>query len=304
MRPRGGAGGGGDVAAGRQAGGSTLAGSNSSPSSSDSSCSVELCMLLSRRWASFTSWPPKDDARTLRLWLAGNDQLSWTPPPPSNASSGAGGGGSGTSPSRSRSYVYSPSEPTPACGGPSFNFLNSGERSQRPIERRDDVLVFTSPPLTQPLTIAGHVALKLRVACSAPSIDLVGRLCAVCPLAGSVNLCEGLQRVDADRKATGERASTHAQRATVGGEEGVDITVRLGPVAADFAVGSRVRLHVCSAAHPRWMRNLCDETSVPLAERRAGRPTRVKIWVAGGMEAAGAASGSSWLELPAIASPK
>ena len=39
----------------------------------------------------------------------------------------------------------------------------------------------------------------------------------------------------------------------------------------DMAIGERLRLHVCSAAHPRWMRNLLDAPEVPLHAQRPGQ---------------------------------
>ena len=95
-------------------------------------------------------------------------------------------------------YTYDPARPTPSAGGPSFNPLNAGARSQRAIERRPDVLVFTSPPLAAAAAIVGKVRLVLRASCAAPSIDLVGRLCLVGGPAlggGAVNLVEGALRL-------------------------------------------------------------------------------------------------------------
>lgn len=173
--------------------------------------------------------------------------------------------------------------PTPTTfAGPSFNPLNIGAQEQWAIERRDDVLVFTSDPLPSRLLLAGHVSLRLHAASSSPSIDLVGRLCVVTgPIGSSIlpralsariptrstNLCEGLLRVDA---ASGEE--------TVGGEEGMECIVDLGPVAAEFPAKSRIRLQVCAAAHPRWMRNLCAKPQVPLAQQTCGAPATVCIW--------------------------
>ena len=76
-------------------------------------------------------------------------------------------------------YLYDPRQPTPARGGPSFNPLNAGTHSQRAIERRADVMVFTSAPLTHAVRIIGSVKLWLRVASSSSGIDLIGRLCEV-----------------------------------------------------------------------------------------------------------------------------
>ena len=50
--------------------------------------------------------------------------------------------------------------------------------------------------------------------------------------------------------------------------EGRLVQVVLSPLAVELAPGERLRLHVCSAAHPRWIRNLCADPSVPLHEQR------------------------------------
>ena len=59
----------------------------------------------------------------------------------------------------------------------------------------------------------------------------------------SVNVCEGLTRVTGPGKHT--------------------VTVDLGHTCVLFRRGHRIRLHVCSGAHPRWMRNL--QTGEPIA---------------------------------------
>ena len=159
-------------------------------------------------------------------------------------------------------YTYVPREPTPARGGPSFHPLNSGAIDQSPIERREDLLVFTSEPLREPLAFAGTPVLVLRVWTSSRSIDLVGRLCFVTRHGASINLCEGLSRVNAA-----------AEEACIGDADwraGRLVEVELGPVAAELGVGERLRLHVCSAAHPRWMRNLCSSPEIPLAQQTSG----------------------------------
>ena len=60
-------------------------------------------------------------------------------------------------------------------------------------------------------------------------------------------------------------------------------------MAADFEPGSQLRLHVASAAHPRWARNLCGDPDVAWAKRTSAcAACRVHIW----------ADGSSALVLP------
>ena len=264
---------------------------------------VQLCFVGSQRWVGYASWPPP--ASPTPFYLHPSRLLSREPPPQPPQPQPRPRPSRTTTPSRTTaptqptqpttpttparklsfqvlSYVYSPSAPTPSAGGPSFNPLNSGAHSQRRIERRSDVLVFTTPPLRANTTrIAGHVTLTLRVATSTRTADILGRLCLVTPLLGSVNLCEGLVSLVA---APGEEDADG-----IGGEHGRLIRLELGPIAAEAARGSRLRLHVASAAHPRWARNLCADPETPWAARRAGASTcRVHVW----------ADGSSQLVLP------
>uniref|UniRef100_A0A7S0A6L7 Xaa-Pro dipeptidyl-peptidase C-terminal domain-containing protein n=1 Tax=Pyrodinium bahamense TaxID=73915 RepID=A0A7S0A6L7_9DINO len=143
-----------------------------------------------------------------------------------------------------RSYRYNPADPTPNLGGPSFSVFNAGPEDQAEVEARMDVLVFTTGPLEEDLLIAGRVALELCAEVGSPSADFVGRLCVVSPGGKSVNLCEGLTRV----RGPGEQR----------------VAVDLGSVCCRFRAGHRVRLHVCSGAFPRWMRNL--QTGEPVAD--------------------------------------
>jgi len=236
----------------------------------DAECTlpVQLCLLGSSRWVGYAAWPPPVTPTT--LYLAHSHQLVSEPAP------AAANPATAAAPLR-YSYVYHPAEPTPAAGGPSFNPLNSGAADQRAIERRADVLVFSTAPLPSRLRLVGSVSLRLRLSASARSVDILGRLCLV-TRRGSVNLCEGIISLVA---RPGE--------ASIGGAAGRQVTLELGPVAADFEPGSQLRLHVASAAHPRWARNLCGDPDVAWAKRKSGAAAcRVHVW----------ADGSSALVLP------
>lgn len=217
---------------------------------------VQLCMMGTRRWRGYARWPPVDATREKLLWLTSARRLSFKEPEFT------------AKVERTLVFPYDPSDPTPALGGPSFNPLNSGMRNQYAIERRADVLVFSSPMLRRNLVVVGYVRLHLRAASSAPSADFVARLCEASPVRGSVNVCEGLQRLHADLGTNG-----------VGGDAGQECVVSLGPIACEFSAGSRIRLHVCSAAHPRWMRNLNQPEHVAVANQPCGAPSLQRVWV-------------------------
>ena len=330
--------------------------------SAESELPVQLCFLGSMRWRGFGSWPPPPSA-IYRLWLCADRTLTDRTPTASTAGgptargvTEAREGGAAQASDRgaaSLAYTYRPASPTPAAGGPSFNLLNAGSRSQATIEKRDDVLVFTSPPLDAPLSLAGAATLQLRLWASTRSVDLVGRLCRVDARGNSYNLCEGLTRVDAAASegsiggggiggrgeggegggvrgggggeggsgggyevpppmsrmqswkaraiasygrarqalstpvppsATAAAPTAAAAIAVAAGEKalcndesevgakfgGRVVSVVMSPLAVEFAAGERLRLHVCSAAHPRWMRNLLCDPEVPLHEQVVG----------------------------------
>ena len=241
---------------------------------------VQICMLGSGRWKGYARWPP-GESRDERLWLTAHAGLSNHAPADAPPARAAAGGAVGPHRRATLSYAYDPADPTPSCGGPAFNPLNSGARNQRALERRRDMLIFSSEPMRRHVRIVGHVRLRLRVSSSAHSIDLVARLCEASPLLGSTNICEGVVRLRASPPAAPPPtlAAERCNAARIGGEDGIVAVVELGPVGVDFSAGSRVRLHVCSAAHPRWMRNLNSASSTPLEEQMCGPPSTQQIWV-------------------------
>ena len=61
-------------------------------------------------------------------------------------------------------YVYDPGNPVPTVGGNmccTNGLLASGAFDQREVEQRDDVLVYTTAPLEQDLTVIGPVSCAL-----------------------------------------------------------------------------------------------------------------------------------------------
>ena len=245
---------------------------------------VQVCFLGSHRWRGFATWPPPSP-RTLRLWLTRSGGLG-TFQPTAGPTAGSGEGACHLG------YVYRPSDPTPSAGGPSFNPFNAGGWSQRAIESRDDVLCFTSDALAAPICLGGTAEVRVRVSASRRSVDIVARLCRVDWRGASFNLCEGLLRLDAAPEepcvgggvvgggvvgggvvgakggATADgKAGATANDSSCSSAPGRLVCVQMAPLAVELAVGERLRLHVCSAAHPRWMRNLCADPRVPLHEQ-------------------------------------
>ena len=114
----------------------------------------------------------------------------------------------------------------------------AGPFDQRRIEQRADVLMFTSDALDEDLEVTGRVGVVLHAASSAPSTDWVARLCDVHPDGRSINLCDGIVRLERDASAVRE------------------VRIDLWSTSNVFLRGHRLRVHVTSSSFPRWDRNL------------------------------------------------
>ena len=91
------------------------------------------------------------------------------------------------------SFIYDPANPVPSIGG-CFMGKNMGPRIQQEIENRDDVLVYTSAPMTAPIEVTGPLRCVLYAATRCEDTDFTVRLCDVYPDGTSINLAEGIVR--------------------------------------------------------------------------------------------------------------
>ncbi len=190
---------------------------------------VRLFVMGEGCWRDFPSWPPGLAGRRWHLHPGG--RLAEEPPAQRPAQS-------------PDHYRYDPADPTPAVGGSSLSG-NSGPRDNRALERRADVLCYTTAPLERALEVIGPVSAELYVGSSLPSADFHVRLCDVSPYGRSVNVCDGIARV----------ASDDTTRPAGAGIECAKVIVSIWPAAYFFKRSHRIRIQVSSGAHPRWARN-------------------------------------------------
>src|SRR4029077_14202828 len=80
------------------------------------------------------------------------------------------------------SFVYDPEDPVPTYGGGVIMKPDvSGPRDRRAIQRRDDVLVYTSNVLSSDVEVSGRILAKFYAASSAPDTDFMAALVDVHP---------------------------------------------------------------------------------------------------------------------------
>jgi len=151
------------------------------------------------------------------------------------------------------SYVYNPANPTPTVGGPlccDAEHFEPGPRDQRSVENRDDVLVYSTSPLTQDVEVTGPVTATLFVKSSAVDTDFTAKLIDVYPanawypLGYALNLTDSIARL---RYRSGRERGE-----LVNPNEPVAVTITLYPTSNVFAAGHRIRLDVSSSNFPRF----------------------------------------------------
>jgi putative CocE/NonD family hydrolase len=133
---------------------------------------------------------------------------------------------------------YDPADPVPTYGGPLGVGPGRGPFDQALVESRFDVLVFTSDALEEDLEVTGRIRVRLHVQSSAPSTDWVARLCDVDTDGRSLNLTDGILRVDS------------------GADVPQEIEIDLWSTSNVFLAGHRLRVQVTNSCFPRWDRNL------------------------------------------------
>ena len=133
-------------------------------------------------------------------------------------------------------YTYDPRDPVPTRGGAMLG-PRSGIFLQNDVERRRDVLVYTTPPLSRDVEVTGPIKLVLYVSSTARSTDFTGKLVDVYPDGRAYNVSDGILRV----------ALTPVRRR--------QIEIELWPTSMLFRKSHRIRLEVSSSNYPRFDRN-------------------------------------------------
>jgi len=165
-------------------------------------------------------------------------------------------------------YDYDPEHPVPSIGGNNSTAtwteqaeepIIPGPVDQRPIERRDDVLVYTTPPLEDDLEVTGPLEVVLYAASSARDTDFTAKLVDVFPNGYAMNLAEGILR---GRFRRGFERAEFLERGEVD-----EFRIRLVPTSNVFKRGHRIRLDISSSNFPRFDRNLNSGESLATGTR-------------------------------------
>ncbi len=213
---------------------------------------LELFVLGANEWRAEQEWPL---ARTdFTRWYLGSGGRANT-----LAGDGTLGPGEPGAGEPSDSYSYDPEDPVPTVGGVNSVLTMTqgaqtpilpGPRDQRVLERRDDVLCYTSEVLDRDLDVVGPVEVVLYAASSAKDTDFIVRISDVFPNGKAIFMTEGIIRARYRKSEAGESVELLEPG------EVEEYRVRCYPIANVFKRGHRVRLDLTSSSFPRFSRNL------------------------------------------------
>jgi putative CocE/NonD family hydrolase len=179
-------------------------------------------------WRSADRWPPPSTATP--YYLHADKSLSTVAP-------------QGT---ETLTYQYDPEHPVPTLGGQNL-LIAKGPMDQRPLESRDDVLLFTSQPLTEPVEVTGRITARLFVSSDCVDTDFTVKLCDVHPDGKSLLVTDGIRRASL--------RNSYEQHEPLSPGEVVELEVDLWSTSIIFNKGHQIRIAVSSSNAPRFEPN-------------------------------------------------
>jgi putative CocE/NonD family hydrolase len=222
-----------------------LKGDQSARKSIDQWPKVRYFSMGENRWRDADTWPPRG-AMPVHWYLDGKGRAN------SEFGDGTLSRNRPTAHGLGDSFTYDPDNPVPSLGGAMCCTGTAdaapGAQDQRPVEARDDVLVYTTEPLKSQFNLAGPVDVTLYVESSAVDTDFTVKLVDVYPDGRAFNVLESILRA---RYKDGFDREVPLQAGNV-----YRIHIPVGQTSNLFEVGHQIRLEVSSSNFPRFDRNL------------------------------------------------
>jgi predicted acyl esterase len=204
----------------------------------DSWPTVIYYLMGANEWRVADDWPVPE-SREVAFYLHGGGALTTESPRTS---------------SDPDCYTYDPNHPTPTVGGSLVSFLYpSGSVDVSEVQKRPDVLVYTSAPLERDLDVVGPLRVILYASSSAADTDFAARLSDVFPDGRAIQLQNCMLRARYRNPEPELLVANQIYR----------FEIDLWATANRFKRGHCLRVDISSADFPKYDRN----------SNRAGEPS-------------------------------
>jgi hypothetical protein len=150
-----------------------------------------------------------------------------------------------------KKYVYDPRNFSPSIGSSTFSsyLLHGPQDISQSIEKRSDVLTYSTDVLTAPIVVRGAIQMKLMVSTDRTDTDFGIRLCDVYPDGRSVIITDGMKRL---RFRNGYETEELVIPNNI---PPYNIIIELRNLAITFPLGHRLRIDITSSNYPRFNLN-------------------------------------------------
>jgi hypothetical protein len=148
-------------------------------------------------------------------------------------------------------FTYDPANPVPSVSSRTAGArggLPQGSVDNRTVEERQDVLVYTSEPLTTGVEVTGPVTATIYLSTDVVDTDVSVKLVDVYPDGKAHNLTEGIARA--------KYRNSYAKPELMKAGQVYKVPVELFPTSNYFEPGHRLRIEVSSGDFPNFARNL------------------------------------------------
>ncbi len=146
-------------------------------------------------------------------------------------------------------FTYDPDNPVPSMPDSStYNDFNHYPIDHNRLEGRDDILVFSTPPLEKDTEVTGPITLVLHAASSAVNTDFTGKLLDVYPDGKAIYIRDGIIRASF---RGGAKNTSNIQPGKV-----YEYHIDLCATSNVFKKGHSIRVEISSSNFPRFDRNL------------------------------------------------
>jgi putative CocE/NonD family hydrolase len=207
---------------------------------------VKIFVMGENKWRDEQEWPLAR-TRYTKYYLASSGK----------ANSATGDGVLSTAAPKgtaSDAFTYDPADPVPTLGGNLLDCLMCLSVAQGPVnqakaEARADVLVYTTPVLTEAVEVTGPIKVKLYAATSGKDTDWTAKLVDVHPDGYAQNIQDGIIRAR-------YRGGKEAPASLLEPGKVYEYEIDLWATSNAFLPGHRIRVEISSSNFPRFDRNL------------------------------------------------